>query len=262
MEYGNRINPFFWDWLGPEQRGELLGSAPSGEKSCLWPPPYDTDSPRAAYEFLTECWWTDNEANQQTELIPAKPFVREFVAEWHGAFSKRQPFLIEKVRRMTISWICRGLETWTMGLRRGSWLIIDQNHANASEHLWRIDHSLNQLYERRPNLKLRHHAVRGAVLIKQPTHVLLANGSQISQAHQDAGAAQGKGKTGVTLEEVSKYAAPSAFWGQALIVTQGKGGTPGGWVCGIANASPNPDWRAIKVGADARKLLRLPGRVK
>ncbi len=246
-----------WEELTFQEQARVVRLIGSSRSGCIWPAPYHEDSAEAAFRFLTECWWTDNEADQSIELIPAKAFVWEFVKEWHGARGRRQPFIIEKVRRMMISWICRGLETWAMGLSRGSWIIIDQNHANAAEHLWRIDFALNQLYERRPELKLRRHKVRGAVLIKQPTHLLLANGSQISQAHQEAGAAQGKGKTGVTLEEISKYAAPSAFWGQALIVTQGKGGAPGGWVCAIANASPKADWRAIKGEMDARKFLGL-----
>ena len=87
----------------------------------------------------------------------------------------------------------------------------------------------------------------------------LANGSLLTIAHQKAGAEQGKGKTDVILEELSRYRDPAGFWGQARIVTQGAAGGPGGWVCAICNASPNTAWHAIKEGVEARKLLGIDG---
>lgn len=241
--------------LAPQSRG------------CIWPAPYDEDSADAAYRFITECWWTDNEADQKIALVPDKPFVLEFVTEWVNAFHSRQPLVVEKTRRMIVSWISRGLETWVMGMQRGSWIIIDQTHTNAAEHLWRIHFALEQLRDRRPEMGISHRTF-GSVDKKEPTHILLPNGSTITQSHQEAGSAQGKGKTGITLEEISKYAAPSAFWGQAVIVTQGEGSSLGGWVCGIANASPNPDWQLIKpigvqedgrpIPIKARQFLGLP----
>lgn len=229
---------------------------------CLWPEPYNELTPEAAYKWLTECWWTDNEANQKIQRIPSEPFVMEFCKEWVNAYVNRQPTIFEKSRRIVVSWMARGLETWAMGIQRGTWVIIDQTHKNAAEHLWRIDFSLWELYHRRPELKIPKHESRGAILTKEPTHVILANGSIIMQAHQDAEAAQGKGRSGVTMEEISKYRNPTAFWNQAIIITLGEAGTGGGWVCGIANASPNPDWKRIKGadergrgGANARELL-------
>lgn len=223
----------------------------------LWPAPYDQDTAEAGYRWLTECWWTLNEADQSVCLIPCKRFVREFVEEWHRAFSDRQPFVCEKARRMVVSWMCRGLETWQMGLKRGEWLIVDQTHANAAEHLWRVHFCLEQLRDRRPDLGIPKHETRGSIVTKEPTHVILANGSILTQAHQEAGAAQGKGKTGVTLEEVSKYRNPAAFWSQAIIVTQGSAAGKGGWVSGICNASPNVSWHEIKGGVRAREVLGL-----
>ena len=222
----------------------------------MWPEAYLGDDPESAFRFVTECWWTDNEADRKIELIPKQEFVYDFCSEWVNAYRLRQPMICEKSRRIMISWICRGLETWVMGKQRGSWIIIDQTHKNAAEHLWRIDFSLNQLKNRKPEMGIEFET-RGSVLIKEPTNIILGNGSMITQGHQDAGSAQGKGKTGVTLEEVSKYASPSEFWGQALIVTQGSGEGSGGWVCGIANASPNADWLKIKHTMRARTFLGI-----
>lgn len=242
-----------WDPLATEEVAER--TAINWGTTPLWGERYSGDDPESAFRWLTECWWTLDEAASRIELVPPYEFLEQFTYEWHGAFQRRQPAVFEKSRRMVISWASRGLETRECGLRRSEWLIVDQTHKNAAEHLWRVHFALTELYDRRPDLNLPRHISRGSVLTKEPTHVVLANGSIITQLHQEAGASQGKGKTGITLEEISKYAAPSAFWNQALIVVQGPGGTPGGWVCGIANADPNEDWQAIKAKASARELL-------
>ena len=242
----------------PEQLArlkELLGIDSSGQ---IWADRYMSDDADTAFRFLTECWWTDNDADGGLiELIPKKEYVGYFCQEWTDAYNARIPLITEKSRRMIISLISRGLETWTMGKKRGSWLIVDQTHENSAEHLYHAHFSLTQLKERRPEVLTGTFDVRGAIAIKQPTHILFSNGSIISQSHQEAGSAQGKGKTGTTLEEISKYRYPSSFWAQSLIVTQGKGGSQGGWVNGICNSSPNDDWRQIKCKESARRLLNL-----
>lgn len=212
----------------------------------LWPPPYDVLTPEAAYKWLTECWWTENEANQRTELVPQKAFIKQYVEEWVACFIAKRPMWTEKSRRLIISWASRGLETWVMGLKRGASLIVDQKDENAGEHLWRVHYCLTNLYERRPEMNLKPHKAMGSIDKHNVSDVILPNGSWMAQSHQEAGASQGKGKTIVTLEELSKYKSPTAFVGQAIIVAMGEGGTLGGWVNGIANASPNPDWHSIK----------------
>jgi hypothetical protein len=225
----------------------------------LWPTRYADETGDCGFRFLTECWYTNDEASRRVELVPPKAFIEEFTHEWVRCFAARTPMIVEKSRRMVISWAARGLETWVCGQSKAEWLIVDQTHANAAEHLWRVHFALEQLKEKRPELASWYgkDSVRGSVLTREPTHILLPNGSVMTQLHQEAGASQGKGKTGITLEEISKYRAPSAFWNQATLVTMGPGGEPGGWVCGIANADPDPDWRAIKGNQSARALLGM-----
>lgn len=227
------------------------------KQSCLWPAPYNDNTPQAAFKFLTECWWTWDETSGEIGLVPRKEYIEAACYEWHQAFEKRQALLIAKSRRLLISWLCRGLETWQMGLQRGESLIVDQVYENAAEHLWRVHFSLSQLRERRPEIKLAPHRYLGSADVKRIDDVVLPNGSLMTQGHQRAGSQQGKGKTIVSLEELSKYDSPADFWGQALIVTQGSATGKGGWVCGIANASANKGWDEIKEGANAREMLGL-----
>jgi hypothetical protein len=223
----------------------------------IWPHPYNHNDAQAGLRFLTECWYTFNEADQEMALVPNKEYIREFAYHWFESRSLRQPLVIEKSRRLLISWICRGLETWQLGIKRGELVIVDQTERNAAEHLWRVDFALKELRSRHPKLGIPEHQSRGTLIGRGCTMVQLANGSLMTIAHQRAGAEQGKGKTDVILEELSRYRDPAGFWGQARIVTQGAAGGPGGWVCAICNASPNTAWRSIKEGVEARKLLGI-----
>lgn len=188
-------------------------------------------------------------------MIPAKPHIEQFTADWLAAFIARAPAIWEKSRRTTISWTARGLETWLMGRSRGTWLIVDQKHENSAAHLWRIHFALGQLGQRRPELAVAPHRAFGRLALGMASAIVLANGSILTESHQDAGAAQGRGRTGVTLEELSKYKDPEGFWGQALIISRGGAGGDGGWVNAIANPSLSPKWRDLKGGVNPRALL-------
>ena len=162
---------------------------------------------------------------------------------------------------MVISWVCRGLETWVMGLDRGSMLLIDQKHENSAEHLWRIHFALEEMSRRRPELQAGEWETYGSVARREVSSLMLPNGSLIRQSHQEAGSEQGKGYTLVVMEELSRYLGASQFWSQAAMVTQGKPGSgTGGWICGIANPVNNPSWEQVKQRMNPRRLLQFdPG---
>lgn len=223
----------------------------------VWPDTYSDLTGDTAFKFLTECWWTLDEAGQRIALVPPKEYIEKVCHEWVTCFATRKPLVIEKSRRLLLSWVCRGLETWALGIKRGESLIVDQKHENSAEHLWRIHFALQELRRRNPRAMHSPHDARGAIKAKQASHVILPNGSIMTQAHQDAGAMQGQGKTMVVLEELSKYRDPQGYWAQALLITMGAAGEDalGGWVMGIANPTPNPDWSLVKQNVVAREAL-------
>ena len=238
----------------------------------IWPAPYNELTAEAAYRWLTECWRTDDPAEQRTDLVPKKKFIRRFCRRWLRSFLTRTPMIVEKSRRLVISWVSRGLECWALGIKAGGLLIVDQTHLASSEHLWRIYHGLSRLIQDRPRLKIPPivevgkkrsdvpaFVVSGSILKHEVTSISFPNGALLQQCHQEAGTAQGKGKTIIVLEEVSTYGAPSEFFDQALLVTQGSADGKGGWVYAIANAKANPGWQKIKGGNSARKMLGLDG---
>lgn len=227
----------------------------SRQRQCIWPDEYAQESAECAWRFVTECWWTYDDEREQISLIPPKPYLRQYVSDWLACFQARKAAIFEKSRRTVVSNTTRGLETWLMGLKRRTWLIVDQTHENASGQLWRVHFGLQQLAIRRPELKLPPYRAFGALDRYEATAVALANGSLFTESHQDAGAVQGRGKTGVTLEELSRYRDAAAYWGQAKIISSGGAGSAGGWLCGIANPSMNTSWRELKCGVNPRELL-------
>jgi hypothetical protein len=226
----------------------VQGEGASGKlvATPLWPAPYNVDTPEAAYRFLTECCWTDNDADQVIELIPTKAYVRAVVQLWHAAYSSRTPMILEKSRRMVMSWVYRGLELWACGMKRSNWLVCDQDYAQSAKHVWRYHFMLEQMRMRRPELQVPAFQSRGSLSAHQLDMVILANGSTLSNANQEAGDLQGEGKTGITLEEFSRYRYPGRFWSQARFLTQGKAESRGGWVNAITNASANEEYRELK----------------
>lgn len=237
-----------------EREAERI-AAMRASSAPIWPDRYSEMNFESAFRFLTECWWTDDDERQRIELIPPSPHIEEFVWDWTEAFNGRIPWIWEKSRRMYVSWAARGLETRIMGITRGAWLLTDQTEENAEAHLWRCHFSLDQLYARRPDLHLPVHRAKGTLSDRLASSIVLANGSTLSRGHQKALSLQGKGKTGITMEELSKYRNAEAYWGQALIVTRGGAGGQGGWVCGIANPSQDPLWRELKCSMKPLELL-------
>ena len=235
-----------------------------GLASCLWPPRYvpceeiRDDSGAVTREavtehdalcrFLFECCWTDNEEDGLIELIPAHEYIRWAAWEWLKAKRTGDVAIIEKSRRLIISWVCRGMELWAMGLKRSKFVICGLTYPKSAEHVWRIAWLCRELSERGfkfgydPKICERN----GSFASKELGLVILPNGSIIRTMNQQGGKFQGSGYTGVIMEEFSQYDHPEYMYGQARRVTGGKPGLPGGFVVAITNAWPGTEWKGIK----------------
>jgi hypothetical protein len=220
-----------------------------GSSPALWPNPYREDSPEACFEFLARCCWTYNEANAAIELVPGHDYIRKLVGTWHSCRSSGRPLIIEKSRRLILSWVLRGCELWRMGLNCEKGLICGLNYPKAAEHVWRIWWLYEQVRER-TDWDLSPCEPRGGNVIAQELdQVILPNGSLVQTLNQDGQSFQGSGYSWVTMEEFSLYRNPRYMWSQAIRVTEGKPGAKPGMVCVITNASPNKAWQEIKRAA-------------
>jgi len=226
----------------------------------LWKAPYDQDTPEIAYRFVTECCWTYNEADGPMELIPANEYVRRLCYEWWECRKTGRTLIIEKSRRLVASWILRGLELWSLGLKRGKHTIVGLTYPKAAEHVWRIWHLWEQLciHLRWHNIDdAQHHG--GNPMSQKLDDVILPNGSIVEKINQDGGSLQGSGYSGVTHEEFSLYNLPAAMYSQSRFVTQGAPGNVGGFVVIVTNSAPNPEWQERK--QEAGGVAGLDGRM-
>lgn len=213
----------------------------------LWPAPYDQDTAEAAFKFVTECCWTLNEANGMVEAIPPHDYIRNVVREWHSCRLQGRPLIVEKSRRLIMSWVFRGLGLWRSGLRMEKGIITGLNYPKAAEHVWRVWWLHNELVKRRPEFGLKPAVPRGGnVAAQELEQVMLPNGSLIESLNQEGASFQGSGYSWVDMEEFSLYKHCDYMYAQALRVTEGKPGHVGGLVSIITNSSPSKAFHELK----------------
>jgi hypothetical protein len=226
---------------------------------CLWPEPYSEDSPQALLRFVIECCFTYNEADGSVEVIPDKSYVRRIVLKWWECRKTGRPLILEKSRRLIMSWVFRACELWSLGLRPEKGVICGLTYPKAAEHVWRLWWLYDQLGKRRPEFNLAPCTPReGNVGAQMLGQAIFPNASLAESLNQQGESFQGSGYAWVAMEEFSLYMRPEYMYAQALRVTEGKPGQPGGHVSIITNASPNQAWQGIKKhsAAELRQLDR------
>ena len=230
----------------------------------IWPAPYDQDTPESLIRFLRECCWTYNESDKVTELIPDLPFIPWLAEHWWKARAEGSELLIQKSRRLVVSWTLTGCELWLMGLRPAVGVVTGLNYKKAAEFIWRHDFMARELMKRRPEFTRLKPTARdggfgrgGNFAAYQTEECILPNGSMVSMLNQEGQSFQGSGYAWARMEEFCLYDHPGYMRGQAKIVTEGKAGSIGGFVVSVSNASPNEEWREIKNKLDAGELLGI-----
>jgi hypothetical protein len=211
----------------------------------LWPTQYAKDTPEAAWQFVLSLR-TWNEAEQAPQFFPEKEFLEEYVHEWHDCYRTGRTLIMEKCRRMVISWCARALELHQMGLGRCDQLLVGEDLEAAAKHVWRLKHLYSDLRQRQPDWKLPEHSELKYEGERKLKSFGLPNGSVCHYANGQAGGIQGDGYRIITLEEFGIYRYAATMLAQAKIVTQGSAGSVGGFVNIITNASVNQDWQRIK----------------
>jgi len=213
----------------------------------IWPERFD-DTPEGAYRFvLAQHTW--NESEGEIQPFPDKEFLRDYCYEWHTCFKQGRMLVTEKCRRMVISWCARSLELHQMGLRRTDCILCGEKLEAAAKHVWRLKFLYTELQKRHPSWRLPDSKELKFEGEKKLSSFWLPNGSTTNYANGQATGLQGDGVRIITLEEFGLYPYASSMLGQAKIITQGKPGTPGGFVNIITNANANPQWQLVKRGA-------------
>lgn len=214
------------------------------------------DNPETCWRFILDLK-TWNEANESFEPFPAEKYLEDLVHEAYECRASGEPIIIEKARRLLVSYLFCAIELFWLGVKRRNHLISHLVNENAEKELWRI-WQLHESYRAKyPNVKpiLTH----GNVNAKKLERLMFPNGSTVERHYDDGSALRGTGVSYVRMEEASYYRHPSATYGQAKILLQGKPGEPGGLIVMINNSSPSKDWQSIKENIDMREFLEIEG---
>jgi hypothetical protein len=213
----------------------------------LWPEPYCHDSLGSLKAFVLECCRTFDDETTQVEKVPDYPHVHLFIEAWYHSRQTGGILIVEKSRRLMVSWLATHCELWAMGLKIETRKLVGLTFPKSAEHVWRIAFTYRTLREEFKEWGLENCTTRdGNYLAKDIKVTILPNGSQMIAVNQESDTLQGSGATGVRLEEASLYKLPSQMIGQARTVTKGRADVKGGHVVVITNSDPNPDWKEAK----------------
>jgi len=216
------------------------------ERTILWPDEFATDSLESLKRFLFTATWTWNEASKKTQQMPRLPHIEAFAEEWFYTRQHGIPLVVEKSRRLVISWTARACRLWSMGLTQEDNIVAGLTYVKSAKHVWRCWHIYDEMRKRFPSWNLPPAQPYGSLPARQLDRIVFANGSKIEQCNEETKSIQGDGYTGVDVEELSMMKLPESVFSQGMLVTEGPPGEIGGHFVSITNASTNLDWQAIK----------------
>jgi len=203
------------------------------------------------YRFLTTHCFTFNEANSVTEVLPDKEYIQWYCHIWRENAVGGEAIIIQKSRRLIMSWVETALELFLMGAMPSSGVVCGLNYSKASEHVWRFYHYASEMVKRFPGLLPEGSDPSkwtrgGNVATKKIDSFMLPNGSIVNGLNQEGQSFQGSGYTFVRTEELSQYRYVNYFFAQSKIVCQGKPGERGGFRVHVTNAYPNVEYKLLK----------------
>jgi len=217
-----------------------------GQSEPIWPMPYGEDSAEALTAFVVECCWTLDEETSEISQIPDLPHVRYVCELWWWSRHYGMPLIIEKSRRLLVSWVLSACEVWAMGMKPETRIVSGLNYAKTAQQVWRTAYMYRQ-----SRLRVFHGiedcVTRGGNFLAQDVReVIFPNGSFIKGLNQESDTFQGSGFSGIRLEEFSHFDHPEIIWGQSYVLTKGRADVTGGHRVAVCNSYPNPGWLETK----------------
>lgn len=215
------------------------------ESGSIWQSRFLSLDADTAWDFALRCK-TWNEAAGEVQYLPEKEYLREITVAWVNALQTGEPLVIEKCRRMVVSWLLRILEMWRMGVSRFDHVLCGIDYEAAASHCWRYSQVYGELKRENPFWKLPEPKIIRAKGDKFLDSFGFPNGSLTVTHNQEGGGLQGEGKGAITFEELSRYRYPASIWAQGKILTSGAAGGKRGALIAVTNAGMNDEWQAIK----------------
>ncbi len=218
----------------------------SGHDQSLWPAPLNELTLEARKKFVYDYIFTWNEAERQPQSIPQKAYIDWIIEKWHETKLSGEPLIIEKSRRMVVSWVLRALELHDGGVKPANQLLAGQTFRDAQQHVWRIWYLYDQLRMRNEDWNLPEATPYGSLAAQMLDAFILPNGTTYTAINSDGEKVRGVGVTEIVFEEGSVYPNLEETFSQGIIITQGSAKSKGGHVVIVGNASLNPQWWNIK----------------
>jgi hypothetical protein len=221
----------------------------------LWPKPYAELTYEARCRFIYECIYTWHDQARKYLRVEEEAYISWYIWHWHDTRLRGEPLIVEKARRMLITWITRALELHDLGVCRGGLLIAGQDYGDASGFVNRISVLYEQLRLHFPAWGLREPETWGPAGREKIEVLALPNGSLIEAINQEPESFRGQGITMVSCEELSAYRNIEKAWGQAIAICQADPGVTSGHKTAICNASPQNEWTRLKEVPEADEAL-------
>ncbi len=224
-------------------------------KGCLWPAPYNEDTPEAATAFIFDLCRTWDEAGRQVREFPDHEYIRESIREWHQSKQSGQTLIFHKSRRLVISWLLCALDVWDGGIKRSNIVQGGINYDKASDFVWRCWFVYTEAAKR---IKLPEISKWGNPQTQRLDMVALENGTIIEHLNSDGESFRGSGYGRVKLEEFSSYRYIGVVAAQASAVTQGVAGEAGGQIVAVCNHSLNTEFLKMIEHPDPEYEAKAP----
>lgn len=224
----------------------------------LWPSPYDVQSGEAAWAFVRDLCSTWDEATAEVRRFPPHDYLRDLTYEWLTTSNAGRALVIEKSRRLVVSWLLCALDVWDAGRRRCNIVQGGKDYDKASDFVYRCWYLYESIRREKPDWNLPEATTWGNTASLRLDKMALANGSVLESLNSDGESFRGSGYTRVKLEELSSYRHIPVVFGQAKAVTIGPPGKVGGHVVAVANAAMNEHWQELKKPPDGMSLSLTP----
>lgn len=204
----------------------------STKTDCLWPAPYNEDTPEAAWAFVQKCKTWD-ESGGSVKNIPDHPYLKKLTYKWWQTTKEGKPLHIKKSRRLVVSWLLCALDVWDGGRRRCNIVQGGIDYDKASDFVYRCWFIYSELIK--DGWKIPKPYTWGNVLSQRLDKLAFPNNTVIEPLNSDGESFRGSGYTRVKLEELSAYRYIAKVLSQASAVTQGPPGEIGGHIVTVSN---------------------------
>lgn len=206
--------------------------------TVLWKEGYANDDAESAYAFVIDLCRTYDPSvpagQSPVRKFPDKPYLRYLVERYYQTLKIGKPLIVEKPRRMLVSWLLRALDVWDAGRRKGSFYVACQKYPDSARMVWRSWFIYEEIRKLKPEWNLlpamlwRYEGAQTASKVEFP------NGSiMVALTGTDPDSFRQEGATRVVLEEIAFWSGLASSWANALAMVKGSAGEVGGHVVGV-----------------------------